>query len=388
MSDARHRLEHAADELLARGVRHVHSMSWRDLDDEEAGGSEVHHDEVFSRWASVGLDIAHRSSSLSGRRLIARRGYRVTQAGSRYSVFPRTIAAEIAHRLGPRDAVVEIWNGVPWFSPVWHRGPQVTWLHHVHREMWDQQFRAPVAAAGRALELRVAPRFYRRHPVVTLASASRDELIELGFPAANVVVVPPGVHDRFAPSTAVAPHPRPLVVAAGRLAPVKRFHLLLESVLAARSMVPDLEVEIVGEGPLRPDLQAWIDIHDAASWARLRGRVTDDELVDTYRRAWMVASASLAEGWGMTITEAGACGTPAVATDVAGHRDAVVDGVTGDLVASPGDLGPALAALARDIDRREAYSRHAIERRAELTWDATAARLLEVLLDDVRRRDA
>ena len=56
------------------------------------------------------------------------------------------------------------------------------------------------------------------------------------------------------------------------------------------------------------------------------GKLTDEELVDIYRRAWILVSASLREGWGMTVTEAGACGTPAVATRIAGHADAVDDG--------------------------------------------------------------
>lgn len=382
---ARRRLEAAAGELLERGVHHIHSLSWRDLDDEDAGGSEVHHDEVFARWADVGLDIAHRSSSRHGRRLIRRRGYTITQSGGRYSVFPRAVAAELFHRLGPRDAVIEIWNGVPWFAPVWHRGPQVTWLHHVHGPMWDQLFPKPVATVGRLLEMRVAPRLYRRHPVVTLASASRDELVELGFPPGNLVVVPPGVHERFSPDGGVSRSATPLVVAAGRLAPVKRFDALLGAIESARAVVPDLEVEIVGDGQLRDDLDAWIRGHGASHWARLTGRVSDDELVAAYRRAWIVASASLAEGWGMTITEAGACGTPAVATDVVGHRDAVIDGVTGDLVPDAG-LGTAIASLVRDSDRLTSYGRAAEARRAELTWDMTAARLAEVLLDDVRRR--
>ena len=54
-------------------------------------------------------------------------------------------------------------------------------------------------------------------------------------------------------------------------------------------------------------------------------------MVDLYRRAWVLASTSAREGWGMTITEAAACGTPAVVSDVAGHADAVVDGETGML---------------------------------------------------------
>ncbi len=74
----------------------------------------------------------------------------------------------------------------------------------------------------------------------------------------------------------------------------------------------------------------------------LLGHVERDELRAEYRRAWVVASGSLAEGWGLTLTEAAACGTPAVATDIRGHRCSVVDGRTG-VLAAPAELGDALA---------------------------------------------
>jgi glycosyltransferase involved in cell wall biosynthesis len=379
------RIRAAADELISLGVRRVHSFSWRDLDDDEAGGSEVHHDHVFSRWAAAGLDISHRSSTLADPRTLQRNGYRVTQRGSRYSVFPRAITAEVLHRSGPRDAVVEIWNGVPWFSPVWHRGPQVTWLHHVHGPMWDQSLPRPLAPVGRALESWFAPRFYRSHPVVTLAPASRDELVHLGFPAQNVKVVPPGVDPAFCPNADVTEADRPLVVATGRLSPVKRFPLVLEAMSDVRRTIPDAELVIIGEGPERPLLEAWIADHDAAGWVRLAGRVPLDDLIDLYRRSWLVASASLAEGWGMTITEGGACGTPAVATDVVGHRGAILDGVTGVLVPGPDDLARGLVDLLGDHERRHLMGAAAVTRGAELTWDRTAAETLELLLADARR---
>ncbi len=87
---------------------------------------------------------------------------------------------------------------------------------------------------------------------------------------------------------------------------------------------------IVGEGFERPTLEAVIAEVDGRDWVTLAGRLDDDGLLlDAYRTAWVVAATSVAEGFGMTLTEAAACGTPAVASDIAGHRDAVVDGVSG-----------------------------------------------------------
>jgi glycosyltransferase involved in cell wall biosynthesis len=328
------------------------------------------------------LEIVHRTSAATGLPPTARRhGYDVVRRGSRYTVFPRAAVAELTGRLGRSDALIEVWNGVPWFSPVWYRRPHMTILHHVHGPMWDQLMPPPFAGAGRLLEARLAPPFYRRTHTVTPSEATREELIELGFRPDLVTAVDNGVHPYFSPGDERAP--RPTVVAVGRLAPVKRFGLLLDAIERARADVPDLQVRIAGEGPVRPDLERWIDEHDARHWARLLGAVPHEALRDEYRRAWLVASASLAEGWGLSLTEGAACATPAVATDIRGHRCSVIDGRTGVLVA-PDELGPAIAALIRDPDRRSRLATAALARARTLTWDQSSLGVLRVFHRVVR----
>ena len=114
-------------------------------------------------------------------------------------MFPRTAVAELAGRMGRSDALVEVWNGVPWFSPVWYRRPHLTILHHVHGPMWDQIMPPPLAGAGRFLEARLAPPFYRRSLTVTPSEATREELIELGFRPDRVTAVDNGVDPFFTP---------------------------------------------------------------------------------------------------------------------------------------------------------------------------------------------
>jgi glycosyltransferase involved in cell wall biosynthesis len=383
--------EHAADlaPLVARlaelEVRRIHSFAWRDLDDPEAGGSEVHADEIFRRWVAAGLRLEHRTSTFDQRRQFTRNGYGVTQAGGRLGVLARTPLHEVV-RGGRRDAdaVIDIWNGVPWWSPLWFRGPRVTWLHHVHGPMWRQSFPAPAAAVGRTMEARVASRVYRRESVVTLSESSRAEIEHIGIRVEGVHVIEPGISAMFVPDAARR-SPTPLVVAVGRLAPVKRYLDLVAAMAVARRSVPDLAVEIVGEGPDREPLQQWIAANDAHDWVKLRGRISDAEVVDTYQRAWLVVSASIAEGWGMALTEAAACGTPSLATDIAGHRDSVRTNVSGILVAQPADLADAAVRLLQNPVELARLSAGASAMAAELTWDRAAARHLQVLVDVAQR---
>jgi glycosyltransferase involved in cell wall biosynthesis len=371
------------------GLRRVHVLAWRDLADVEAGGSEVHAATVLRLWAEAGIDVTMRTSYAQGAPPESRRhGYHVVRRAGRYMVFPRAVVAELAGRHGPRDGLVEIWNGVPWMSPVWAIGPKVTWLHHVHGPMWDLVLPPRLAKLGHALEHRVAPPLYRRTPVVTLSGSSRRELVDvLGLRPELVHVVPPGVDARFRPAAdpEAARSAHPLVVAVGRLMPVKRFDALVEAVAGVRERHPCLELVVVGEGAERERLEDLVAARDAHDWVRLPGRVSDDELVALYRRAWVVASASVAEGWGMTLTEAAACATPAVVTDIGGHRDAVQHGRTG-LLAPLGELGAALSLVLADGSLRRTLAEGALARARELTWGATAAGTLRVLADDARRR--
>ena len=361
----------------------MHVLAWRDLDDPDAGGSEVHADHFMRRWADAGLQVTHRTSFAPGLPEMAHRnGYDVVRKGSRYSVFPRGIAWEAAHP-GSYDALVEIWNGVPWMSPLWCRKPRITFLHHVHGPMWDQLLPGPLAFLGRAMEARLAPPFYRRTLTMTPSDATRDELLHLGFPASRVVAVNNGVEEMFQPGGSRAEVPT--VVCVGRLAPVKRQDQLIEAAVITKRRVPDLQLVIVGEGPLRPVLEAHIAGHDAHDWIHLAGRLSHEELIALYQRSWLVSSASLAEGWGLTLTEAAACGTPCVATDINGHHSSVVDGSTGVLV--PLDrLGDAMADVLLDHPRREAMAEAALTRARTLTWEASARGVLQGLHDQVLAR--
>lgn len=379
-------LEKIGDLAAEAGLRRIHILSWRDIDDVEAGGSEVHIAQIARLWAAAGLDITLRTSYAQGHPPVIRRdGYQVVRRAGRYLIFPRAAWNELSGRSGPRDALIEIWNGMPFFSPLWDRGPRLVLLHHVHAEMWRMVLPENLARLGDTIERRVAPPLYRRSRIVTLSTSSRRELIdELGFRPDRVSVVPPGIDARFRPGGRRSA--KPLVLAVGRVVPVKRYDSLIRAVGRARARVPDLELTIVGEGTERVAVREVVDELEASSWVTFAGKVDDDELVRLYRRAWVLASASAREGWGMSITEAAACGTPAVATRIAGHVDAVVDGVTGLLVDSPDQLDDALVRVVTDAELRARLGAAALERAPAFTWPSTATELMRLLADEALRR--
>ena len=374
MTDDQKELRNA---VLTSGISTIQVVAWRDLDDPEAGGSELHADEILTRWAAAGVAIESRTSAVPGRASrVERNGYIVNRRGGRYQVFPSVVLRGLFNRRSNRpDAVVEIWNGMPFLSPIWFRGRRLVLLHHVHGEMWQMTLPGLLGRLGWLVEHRLAPPFYRRTTIATLSMSSQKE-IEERMHLRRVSVVPPGISPRF--STGVDRSPVPLVVAVGRLVPVKRFDLLIESFVEVHKAVPTAQFVIVGEGYLRTELEELITAHDAQTWISLPGRISDEALLALYQRAWLVSSTSLREGWGMSLTEAAACGTPSVAVDIAGHRDAVKHGQSGLLVDEE-MIAATIAAVLRDEGLLSELRAGALEYAESLTWDRAALRLFHLL---------
>jgi phosphatidylinositol alpha-mannosyltransferase len=113
----------------------------------------------------------------------------------------------------------------------------------------------------------------------------------------------------------------------------------------------------------------------------LAGRVSEDEKWRLLGESDLLCAPSLGgESFGMVLTEAFASGTPVVATDIAGYRDVVRDGVDGVLVPAgrPVELGEALHALALDPTRRAGMAAAAAERAERFAWPRVASEVVDV----------
>lgn len=377
--------ERIADAADRTGLRRVHVLSWRDLDHPDAGGSEIHVNAIAGVWSEAGIDVTILTGGVPGApRRTERDGYRVRRSGGRVGVLVRSPLASLAGSAGPRDGLVEVWHGVNFLAPLWARGPRVGIAHHVHGRQFAEVLPPGVSHVAALLERRAYPRLYRSTPLVTLSESNRQEMLALGYDPAMVSVAVPGVDGRFTPGGERSPVP--LVAAVGRLMPQKRFAELLPVLVELRRRHPELRAVVAGEGPERHRIEAAVRSSGASGWLEVAGRVADGELVDLYRRAWVLACPSTAEGWGMTVTEAAACATPAVATRIAGHVDAVDDGVTGYLARDGRELTERLDALLRDATLRERMGRAAEAKARAFTWPEAAWGIFEPLARDAARR--
>jgi glycosyltransferase involved in cell wall biosynthesis len=97
--------------------------------------------------------------------------------------------------------------------------------------------------------------------------------------------------------------------------------------------------------------------------------------------SWVFVNPSMMEGWGITTTEASACGTPIVASDVPGLRESVQDGITGMLVpyGNVERLAACIIELLTNHQKREQYSVHAIAWAQRFSWRVSSDTFISLI---------
>lgn len=340
------------------------ALSWRDLAHPQAGGSEVLVDKILMGLQERGHEVALVCGGPTGER-----PYPVHRAGGTYSQYVRAPIL-CATRLRDYDLVIDVENGLPFFTPFWRRGPSVCLVHHVHTDQWETRFPAPLARAGGAAERHLIPAVYRRRLFVAVSPSTAVALQEMGVPPEQIRVVENGVD--MLPGPAGTEAPAPVFVAISRLVPHKRVDLLLDAWRRVQPVTGGRFV-VVGRGPDEEVLR-----RQAATipGAQLAGHISEDEKQDLLGKAWFLVHGAHHEGWGMVVLEAAAAGRPALAVDAPGVRDAIIDGKTGLLVRAdetslPSALAKAWVQLAQDRALRTRLGEQARQRAAEFSWERT-----------------
>ncbi|MGW0708604.1 glycosyltransferase family 4 protein [Streptomyces sp. NPDC002643] len=207
---------------------------------------------------------------------------------------------------------------------------------------------------------KVLARHYRTLDAVVTTTAADAEVYRarMNLPGVRVISVP-----NIVPDTGVTPSTRtaPVIAAAGRLAPGKRFDLLLEAFAKVAAKEPDWHLRIYGGGKQHDRLQSLIDTLELTDRAHLMGARTPIEA--EFAQASIVVSASDAESFGMTLVEAMRCGVPVISTDCPlGPAEIITDGTDGRLVPmnDPDALADAILDLTTNPPQRHRLGQAAL----------------------------
>jgi glycosyltransferase involved in cell wall biosynthesis/SAM-dependent methyltransferase len=306
--------------------------------------------------------------------------YEVINSGGTYTQY---LAAPIIclTRFRDADVIIDVENGIPFFSPLWRRRPSICLVHHVHTDQWHLRFPGPIAAVCRTFERRVMPAIYRNWTFVAISNSTAAELRAIGVPGDHIRVIEAGVD--IPPGTPADKSAEPLFISLNRLVPHKRVDLLLDAWQQASKEIPG-RLLIVGDGPELANLRSQAQDIERVEFL---GRVSEEVKYDLLAKAWIVLSAAHHEGWGMSIMEGATMGTPTLAVEAPGVRDAVVEGVTGVLVKAPENVLPAALAkawvdLSSDPQLRERLGSAAQRRATDYSWGRAVDKWL-VVFDEV-----
>ncbi|MGW0118697.1 glycosyltransferase family 4 protein [Streptomyces sp. NPDC003327] len=353
--------------------RRITFLARRDVANRAAGGSELLIDRIAGGLTAAGHDVTLVCGGPA-----AARDYRVVSAGGDAGHFLRA-RSTFAREVGDCDLLVEVCNGMPYLTPLWHRGPTVCLVNHVHTDLWQMRYPGPAARLGRRLEHWALAGTHRANLMVAVSESTASELRAIGVAADRIRIVNNGVED---PGPPLPEAEEPLFLAVGRLVEYKRIDLLLRLWERVRPVTGGRLV-IVGDGPERSRLEAM-----AGPAVTFAGRVSEAEKHRLMCEAWLLLHPSLVEGWGLVVTEAAARATPAIGFDIPGLCDSVEDGETGVLARGESAFAAAWCALSLSTERRAAMGRAAEERAKRFRWSATVRQFQAVAAEAAARAAA
>lgn len=327
-----------------------------------AGGAERVGITVAAHLVSRGHDV----------RLVAVRG-----DGPLLQVALDSLGSERVHRIGSRrlvTGVVGLARHIRSFQPdVLLAGPDdVAAVSHLARTVVAPAARPSLVAVvhttlsarngrltGKArLASRVSRRLLRRADrVVAVSHGARADLVNGGvLPSEQVAAIPnpldlDTMRRRAGGDVPPLPMGRPLLVTAARLATQKDHATLLRAFAVVREEHSDAQLVLLGDGPLRSELEELCDTIGLSASVHFLGHVDDPWAY--MRAADLFVLPSMWEGWALAVAEALWCGTRVVATDCpSGPREILDDGRYGWLVPVGDDAALAraiLRALASDV---------------------------------------
>ena len=352
-----------------------------------AGGAELHVHQIFRRLAARGYEVTQLVSQ--GRGTAEREvldGVEIRRLGRLRSYYPRvawTCARET--RAGRYDVVVECLNKVPFYSPTYSAVPVLAICHHLFGEVAFQQVAWPIASAVWGAEQLIPP-LYRKCQVVSISESSRDDLVERGLRPEFVRVSHCGI---VQPEIVVDTEtPRPHRVAyLGRLEPYKHVDVMLRAMARLSDRFPGAEILVIGRGSAQDALARLAGELGLGERTRFTGFVSDAERNALLLSTRVCVCPSQKEGWGLTVIESNATGTPVVAANAPGLRDSVRHGETGYLAetGSVTAFAERIGELLSNDELSTRMSRAALDWSKRFDWDTAANEMAEAL-EDARSR--
>lgn len=352
-------------------------LNWKDIKHPEVGGAEIIVYELARRLVQDGHQVTWFCRSFpdcQSEEIL--NGIRIVRRGNLVTMY---LLAPLYYWSLPRkpDLVIDISNTIYWQTPLWaFQSKKIAYLNQMAREVFYYEFPLVISRLGMLIE-RLQYLTYRSTPFLCYSASTKQDLISVGIPSPLIHTFPLGVdHDRYLPGTKSS---TPLFICVNRLVEMKRTDLVIRAMDIVRVSHPQAKLIIVGTGRDRPRLQKLRDQLHLGSHVQFAdenvwffAKSSKDQKVRFMQQAWALIFPSVKEGWGMTVTECAACGTPAIVSDVSGLRDSVIHGRTGIVLSAnppPQEIAGAIVTLIKNSKLRYQLSKQASLFSQKFNWD-------------------
>lgn len=359
-------------------------FNWRDTKHVWAGGAENYLHEIAKRWVKEGnsVTVFCGNDGNSSRNEVVD-GVQIVRRGGFYTVYIWAFLYYILRFRGNFDVVVDSQNGIPFFTPLYVAVPKVLVIYHVHQDVFRKHLMFPFNRFAMFVEKDLAPLIYSGQKVVTISKSSRIDIAKIvrNQREDEIEIVNPGVD--FGTFKTCRKTLYPSFIYLGRLMHYKNVDVAIRAFAKVVAKKPEAKFFVAGYGEARGELENLTKELKISKNVEFLGKVSDKDRVCLLGKAWLAIQPSSAEGWGMTIIEANACGTPVIASNINGLKDSVVDGKTGFLmpVKDVGACAKIMLELIQDKSYLNTLSREAFNWAKKFDWNYSSVRFAEVLME-------
>jgi glycosyltransferase involved in cell wall biosynthesis len=301
-------------------------VAWRDMWHPKQGGAEVYITKVAEALKDYGYNVifftekykdSKEKETIDGIKYI-RKGNAITL----HLHFPLFFKKHLKKNC---DVLIENFNAVPFGIPRLHNN-HLTIIHHVQNPEWTNLL-------GKSLGTTVAKYFTNKliktysdsNKIVTVSPSSKEELISLGFNSDKIKVIYNGIE---VPITEDINKPQDSIniLSIGRIKATKHIEEAIEMIKhSVEKGIKNIHLDIAGKGDDEDKLKSLVRKYGLEEYVKFWGYISEEKKISLLRNAHLHVQFSRKEGWGITVIEAAASGTPTICYRAPGLVDSVKD---------------------------------------------------------------
>ena len=362
-------------------------LNWKDIKNPDVGGAEIILLELAKRLVKERHKVTwfcRRFRDCVEREVID--GIEIIRRGNKLSTYFEAWKYYKSLTSKP-DRVIDSINTICWQTPVYvDQKRRFAYVNQLAKEVFFYELPQPFSSIAYHLEC-LEYKTYKSTKFICYSKSVKEDLGSFGIPLKNISTFSLGLdHSRYIKGRKSKD---PLFIFVARLVRMKRADLCIEAIKQVGRKHRKARLVIVGYGPQEENIKKLINKYGLHKNVLLVNKDNlyfekneKDSKVKLLQKAWALLLPSVKEGWGMVVTEAAACGTPSIVTDVTGLRDSVIDGKTGFVVsANPTieELADCMSKIIDDKSLRHELEMNAVKWASHFSWESSYKEFKNIL---------